>query len=101
MPMAAASQRGVSGVAAAAAECRVVLTSHGRPVAVVEAAERLDDDVRRLREAALAAVSLVADRVASTAPATTSLEEICERLGVDVQVVRQRADALASRHSEP
>jgi len=52
MPISVAARKGVSAVAAEAAEHRVILTSLGRPVAVVDAAERLDEDIRTMRKAA-------------------------------------------------
>jgi K+-transporting ATPase KdpF subunit len=39
----------------------VVLTSHGRPVAIVDSAERLDEDLRRVREATRSVVEAAAD----------------------------------------
>ena len=49
MPVSVAARKGVSAVAATAADQRVVLTSLGRPVAVVDAADRLDEAVRTMR----------------------------------------------------
>ena len=90
MPVTIASRKGVSGLVSEAAEQRVVLTSHGRPVAVVDSAERLDESARRMREAALAVLDAAADLVASRS-ATFSLDEVCAKLGVDADRVRSRA----------
>lgn len=95
MPISTASRKGVSGLAAAAEEQRVVLTSHGRVVAVVESAERLDDLARQIREARLAVLDAAADLVAARG-VRLGLGEVCARLGVDPDVVRQRAAHLAA-----
>lgn len=90
MPVSSASRKGVSGVVHAADDARVVLTSHGRPVAVVDSAERLDDEVRRLREASLAVVDAAADLV-SNRTKRFNLDEVCARVGVDAEKVRRLA----------
>lgn len=91
MPVTVAARKGVSAVAAQSVDQRVVLTNHGRPVAVVDSAERLDEDVRTLREAARLVTDTFAHRAADARPATLNLDEVCERLGLDVQNVRDRA----------
>ena len=73
---------------------RVVLTAHGRPVAVVDSAVRLDEDVRRLREAQLAVLDAAADLVAKRSK-KFSLDEVCARLGVDADRVRALAEERA------
>ena len=80
MPVSTASRKGVSAVAAAAADQRVVLTSLGRPVAVVDSAERIDEDMRRLREGARVILDAYATVAASRAK-RLSLSEVCDRLG--------------------
>ncbi|MER7558022.1 hypothetical protein ABTZ46_13840 [Nocardioides sp. NPDC126508] len=92
VPMTAASRMGVSALAAKSAEGRIVLTSHGRAVAVIGSAEHLDDDLRALREATARVLDAAADIVSSRGE-LLSLEETCERLGVDVDRVRERAAA--------
>lgn len=87
VPMSAASRMGVSALAAKSAEGKVLLTSHGRPVAVIGSAERLDEDARLMRQAAAAVLDAAADIASSTGRSLT-LEETCERLGVDVERVR-------------
>ena len=90
MPMSTASRKGVSAVAVAAGEQRIVLTSHGRVVAVVESAERLDEQARQVREARLAVLDAAADLV-SARGSKHSLDEVCARLGIDPVRVRERA----------
>ena len=90
MPVSVASRKGISAVAATAEERRVVLTSLGRDVAVVDSAARLDDDVRRLREAARVVVDAFSDDAAEKTT-RLDLEAVCARLGLDEQAVRARA----------
>ena len=75
---------------------RVILTSLGRAVAVVDSAERVDEDLRLLRQAARTVAESVADVVADRS-ARLTLEEVCAKLGVDLQAVKTRADELARR----
>jgi len=96
MPISVAARRGVSAVAAEAAEHRVILTSLGRPVAVVDAAERLDEDIRTMRKAARVVVVAAADKVAGRST-RLDLETVCRSLGLDAEVVRERADQLRNR----
>jgi PHD/YefM family antitoxin component YafN of YafNO toxin-antitoxin module len=93
MSISTAARKGISAVAAAAADQRVVLTSLGRPVAVVDSAERLDEEVRRLREGARAVVDAYADLAGDREP-RRSLAELCVRLGLDESTVRERAARL-------
>lgn len=95
MPISTASRKGVSALAAASEEQRVVLTSHGRVVAVVDSAERLDEQVRQLREAKLAVVDIAANLV-SERSGKLDLDGVCARLGIDPRAVRGRAEADAS-----
>ena len=95
MPITVAAGNGVSALAAAAGERRVVLTSHGRPVAVVDSAERVDADLRRVRDAARAVVDAAADAALDRRPAKLNLDEVCARLGFDAARVRARAAELA------
>jgi PHD/YefM family antitoxin component YafN of YafNO toxin-antitoxin module len=90
MPITVAARKGVSAVATAATDTRVVLTNHGRPVAIVDSAERIDADLRRLREAAAAVLDAAADLV-SQRSSTFDLDEVCVRLGIDPERVRARA----------
>ena len=99
MPMSVASRKGVSAVAAAADEQRVVLTSHGRVVAVVESAERLDEQARQVREARLAVLDAAADLL-SARGSKHSLDDVCARLGIDPVRVRERAAADAAAVAE-
>ena len=95
MPITVASRKGVSGVAAAAEDQRVVLTNHGRAVAVVDSAERIDDDLRRLREASVAVLDAAANLV-SQRSSTLHLDDVCARLGLSADTVRSR---VADRRS--
>jgi hypothetical protein len=97
MPVTVAGRKGVSAVAAEAAEHRVVLTSHGRPVAVVDAPERVDEDLRKVREAARLVVERFADVSLATRPAKLDIADVCERLGVDPELVLRRAAQLSGR----
>lgn len=90
MPISVAARTGISSVSALAKERRVVLTSHGRPVAVVDSAERLDDAVRRMREASTVVLDAAADLVAART-GTLDLDGVCDRLGLDPAEIRRRA----------
>lgn len=87
--MSTASRKGLSAVAAAAERERVVLTSHGRAVAVVTTPAELDEVARAGREAALVVTDVFTQRVADRSHGF-DLESACERLGVDVERVRAR-----------
>ncbi|HMS12928.1 MAG: hypothetical protein V9E99_03080 [Microthrixaceae bacterium] len=91
IPVSVAARKGVSAIAAEAAAHRVVLTNHGRPIAVVDSAERLDEDVRTLREAARLVTEAFADQAIDAHPAKLSIEEVCGRLGLDVETVRAKS----------
>ncbi len=93
MPISVAARRGVSAVAAEASDRRVVLTSLGRPVAVVDSAARIDEQARALREGARQIIETYATAALDSA-ATMSLSELCVRLGLDETAVRSRARAL-------
>lgn len=93
IPISVASKRGVSHLATAAAEDRLVLTSHGRPVAVVDSAERLDEDARTMREAATLVIDGAAHRL-SERSAHFDLAAACDQLGIDVDRVLARAAEL-------
>lgn len=93
MPVSIASRKGVSALTREVASYRVILTSMGRAVAVVESAERIDEDLRKVREAA----RLVVESMAETAKGrstTLDLEEVCTRLGISVTDVHARAKQL-------
>ena len=93
VPMSVASRQGVSRLANDATEARVALTSHGRVVAVVDSAERLDEDARRMREAAAFVLDSAAQRLSERSE-HMSLEQACTRLGVSIDRVRARAAEL-------
>ena len=75
IPITTASRKGVSELAADAARTRIVLTKNGRPVAVVDSAERLDEDLRRIREASRWVVETAAD-ICLGRTARGTLEEV-------------------------
>lgn len=89
MPVGIAATRGVSRLTSESADQRIVLTNHGKPVAIVDSAERIDEDLRLVREAALtvidAATHLVWERSEKL-----DLDQVCERLGIDAHTVRSR-----------
>jgi len=93
MPVSVASRKGISALTHEVAGYRVVLTSLGRAVAVVDSAERIDEDLRKIREAA----RLVVESLAETAKGRSTmldLDEVCARLGISVADVRARAHQL-------
>lgn len=90
MPIAVASRKGLSAVVDSAEDQRVVLTRHGRPAAVVDSAERIDEDLRKVREAAASVLDAAADLVSKRSK-RFSLDEACSRLGIDAGEVRARA----------
>lgn len=83
-------------MASAAREHRVILTNHGRPVAVVDAPERVDESLRTAGDAGRAVVEAAAE-AALTRARTLDLDEVCGRLGLDVGQVRARAAELRKR----
>jgi hypothetical protein len=94
MPVSIAARKGVSAVANEAAEHRIILTSLGRPVAVVDSAERIDEDLRVMRLAARTVVEMYAGKVAKRSSQLT-LADACAALGVDVGAVLARAEEIA------
>jgi hypothetical protein len=94
MPVSIAARKGVSALTREAADHRIILTSLGRPVAVVDSAERLDEDLRRIREAARVVVGAYADAVASRVE-SVSLAEVCAQLGLSAEAVGARAAELS------
>ena len=96
LPVSTAARKGVSAVAAAAGDHRVVLTSLGRPVAVVDSAERIDEDLRRLRDGARTVVEAYATLAADRGAGMT-LAAVCAQLGLDETTVREHAKRLRER----
>lgn len=93
VPITTASRRGISRLATDSEKNRVALTSHGRVVAVVDSAERLDADARLIRESTAAVLDAAAD-LASGRGKVFTLAETCQKLGIDPERVRARADEL-------
>ncbi|NYE03011.1 prevent-host-death family protein [Kineosphaera limosa] len=94
VPITLASRQGVSRLAAEADRSRIILTSHGRPVAVVDSAERLDEDARKMREAAAAVLDSALAQLDRRSE-RLDLAAACERLGVSLDKVLARADELS------
>jgi len=93
IPVSVASRKGISALAHEATEHRIVLTSFGRAVAVVDSSERIDRDLRKVREAA----RLVVESLSETAKGQSTklnLEEVCAHLDINVADVRVRAQQL-------
>ncbi|MEX0835827.1 MAG: hypothetical protein WD010_07030 [Nitriliruptor sp.] len=95
VPIAAAAERGVSWVNDQAAQRRVVLTKYGRPGAVVDSAERLDETARLVREARREVVEQICEVAAGRAGQSHRLDAVCEKLGIDLDRVHERARQLA------
>lgn len=95
--MSIAVRKGPSALAAEAVEHRIILTSHGRPVAVVDSAERLEEDLRAVRTATGAVIESCADAALGRAPAKFALAEVCARVGISVEAVHKRAQELKQR----
>jgi len=94
VPLTAARRRGLAALVDLAADEPILLTRYGHPDAVIASAKWIDEDLRTLREAALTVLDGAADLVAQRNPRQT-LEQVCERLGVDAAEVRRRAAQLA------
>lgn len=94
LPVSLASRRGVSALAELSEDNRVALTSHGRVVAVVDDPGRVDDQVREISEAKWAVLEAAADLVAQRSPRHT-LDEVCAKIGMDPDRVRNRAATLS------
>lgn len=93
VPISVAARKGVSALAEMAEDSRVALTSHGRVVAVVDSPERVDAEVRAIREAAWAVLETAADLAAGRGRRYT-LDELCMQVGVDADHVRERSAQL-------
>ena len=91
VPISVAAKRGISRIAADAVDKRVILTNHGHAVAVVDSGERLDEDLRSMREAALTVVDAAAQLVWARSEKLT-LEQMCLKLGIDPAEVRSRRE---------
>ncbi|MFV1960208.1 MAG: hypothetical protein ACC658_00095 [Acidimicrobiia bacterium] len=91
MPVSVGSRKGLSKVIAIAEDERVVLTSHGRAVAVVDSAERLDEDLRQLRKAADEVIEFATRSAVDGVEKRWDLDSACDRLGLDSSLVRERA----------
>lgn len=93
VPISVAAERGISWLNDTAAVRRVILTKFGRPGAVIDSAERLDEAASTVEAARREVVAHFAD-AAGARTGTNSLEEACTRLGIDPARVRRRAAEL-------
>jgi hypothetical protein len=96
LPVSLAASRGVSALAQLSEEKRVALTSHGRVVAVVDSPARVDAEVREVRDAAWAVVEAAADLVSQRSH-RYSLDDLCAKVGINPNQVRERADQLRAQ----
>ncbi|GAB20251.1 hypothetical protein GOEFS_108_00110 [Gordonia effusa NBRC 100432] len=96
VPMSVASRKGVSALADLIEENRVALTSHGRVVAVVDSPARVDSEAREVRNAAWAVVEAAASLAVQRSPRLT-LDELCAKVSVAPERVRQRANELRAQ----
>ena len=76
-----------------ASERRILLTRFGRVNAVIDSAERLDESAAKVEAARREVVDQFAD-LALDRSSKWSLEDVCTKLGLDVDRVRARAAAL-------
>lgn len=90
VPLTTARRLGLARLTDLAGTEPVLLTRWGHPAAVLGSAEWMDEALRTSREAALTVLDAAADLVARRSPRHT-LEQACERLGVDAAEVRRRA----------
>jgi PHD/YefM family antitoxin component YafN of YafNO toxin-antitoxin module len=95
VPISAAAARGISWLNEQAAVRRVALTKYGRPVAVIDSAERLEETARLVRETRREVVEQMCEVAAGRAGQTHTLDTVCERLGIDLGRVHERARQLA------
>lgn len=93
VPISEATKRGVSWLNETAAERRVLLTRFGRVNSVVDSAERLDASAAKIDAARREVVEHYADEALSRSH-RSSLEDVCSKLGIDVDRVRKRAAEL-------
>lgn len=93
IPMTTARRLGLAALGDLTTASPILLTRWGQPVAVLSSAEWVDEDVRRMREAVLIMLDAAEDLVAERRPRHT-LDEVCERLGIDAGEVRRRAAQL-------
>jgi hypothetical protein len=100
VPISMAERKGISAVAEMSGTARVALTSHGRVVAVVDSADRVDAQAREIREASWAVVEAAADLVAGRTRRFT-LDEVCAKAGVSADRVRERAAQMRARGESP
>ena len=94
VPITKAAERGVSWLNETAEQQRVILTRFGQPRAVVDSAARLDETARAVTATRQEILSQLADVAAGRTTGHT-LDEVCDRLGIDLERVHKRASELA------
>jgi len=95
IPLTTARRLGLARLTDLAGAEPVMITRYGHPDVVIASAERVDDDLHRMRAAALTVLDAAADLVTKRTPRHT-LNETCARIGVDTDEVRRRAAGLAA-----
>lgn len=93
VPISQAAERGVSWLNEIAEQRRVILTRFGQPGAVVDSAARLDETARVVTATRRDVVEQLAELAAGRA-AGHALDQVCARLGLDLERVHQRAGEL-------
>ena len=96
VPINQAAAKGISWLNGLAEEHQVILTRFGNPAAVLDSAEHVDESARQIA----AARRLVVDSFATAASERTShmsIEDVCAKLGIDVERVLERSAELAAR----
>lgn len=96
VPTSIAAKRGVSWLAEQARDRRVLLTRFGQPTAAIDSAERLDESSRLIVAARREVVESLADAALDRAGPARDLDEVCARLGLDIERVRARSKQLAA-----
>ena len=90
LPIALAAKKGVFDLVSMTRNHRLLLTSHGRPVAVVDSAERFDAEIRQMQEATRAVLEAAANLVGERSEAF-DLDGVCSMLGIDPERIRERS----------
>lgn len=96
VPITVASQRGVSWLNEHAATRRILLTRFGKVSSVVDSAERLDESAARIDDAAQVVIDAFSG-VAASRTLPNSLDDVCKRLNLDPDKIRERATELSRR----
>lgn len=95
VPINVASRKGVSWLAETSAGQPVMLTKFGNPVAVVSGQDTIDKAAEVLARATQAVIEAAATAAAQQADFKFSLEDVCDRLGLDADEIRANARELS------